>query len=138
MNSLGIRGLGNNIRIILINNNRGAEFAMYGNPNNIDLATYISAENHNGSADGWCKANNFKYLKAECKEDVLNHCQELVSESEQSIVMEVITKTSDEESALEVMLAENFRGTDAERRKNKLKKLLGETVINLLHEITGK
>lgn len=138
MNSLGIRGLGKNIRIILVNNNRGAEFAMYGNPNNIDLATYISAEDHNGSAEGWCKANNFKYLKAESKEDILKHCKEFVSESDQSIVMEVITKTCDEETALKTILSENFQGTNAEVRKDKIKKLLGETVVNLLHEITGK
>lgn len=138
MNSLGIRGLGNNIRIILINNNRGAEFAMYGNPNNIDLATYISAENHNGCAEGWCTANNFKYINATTKEDVLKHISELVSPSSQSIVLEVMTKTEDEEAALKIMLSENFSGTEAEGRKGKIKKILGETIINLLHEITGK
>ena len=138
MNSLGIRGLGNNIRIILVNNNRGAEFAMYGNPNNIDLATYISAENHNGSAEGWCTANNFKYINATTKEDVLKHIPELVSPSNQSIVLEVMTKTEDEEAALKIMLSENFSGTEAEGRKGKIKKILGETIINLLHEITGK
>lgn len=138
MNSLGIRGLGNNIRIILVNNNRGAEFAMYGNPNNIDLATYISAENHNGSAEGWCTANNFKYINATTKEDVLKHIPDLVSPSNQSIVLEVMTKTEDEEAALKIMLSENFSGTEAEGRKGKIKKILGETIINLLHEITGK
>lgn len=138
MNSLGIRGLGNNIRIILVNNNRGAEFAMYGNPNNIDLATYISAENHNGSAEGWCTANNFKYINATTKEDVFKHIPELVSPSNQSIVLEVMTKTEDEEAALKIMLSENFSGTEAEGRKGKIKKILGETIINLLHEITGK
>lgn len=138
MNSLGIRGLGNNIRIILVNNKRGAEFAMYGNPNNIDLATYISAENHNGSAEGWCTANNFKYINATTKEDVLKHIPELVSPSNQSIVLEVMTKTEDEEAALKIMLSENFSGTEAEGRKGKIKRILGETIINLLHEITGK
>ena len=36
------------------------------------------------------------------------------------------------------MLSENFSGTEAEGRKGKIKKILGETIINLLHEITGK
>jgi len=137
MNSLGIRGLGNNIRIILLNNNRGAEFAMYGNPNNIDLATYISAENHNGSAEGWCKANNFKYMKVSSKEELQSFRKEFTTEATQSIVMEIITRTEDEETALTTILSENFMGTEAEIRKGKLKKLIGKTVINLLHEITG-
>lgn len=138
MNCLGIRGLGKNIRIILVNNNRGAEFAMFGNPNNIDLATYISAEGHNGSAEGWCRANNFKYLKASTKEDVIKLSKEFVSDCNQSIVMEVITTPENETAALNALIAANFRGTNAEARKEKLKNLLGQTVINLIHGVIGR
>lgn len=138
MNSLGIRGIRNNLRIILINNNRGAEFAMYGNPNKIDLATFISAEGHNASAEGWCKANNFKYFKAHTKEDIIGFVDDLISPSSQSIIMEVITKSSDEEKALRNILNENFSGTQNEIRKDKIKSLIGDNVLNLLHEIIGK
>lgn len=138
MNSLGIRGLGNNIRIILINNNRGAEFALYGNPNKIDLSTYISAENHNGEAAGWCRANGFEYISASTKAQVLEHCHTIVSYNEKPIVFEVFTKSEDEASALKILVEENFRGTVIEERKNRLKALLGDTIINLILEITGK
>ena len=138
MNSLGIRGIRNNIRIILINNNRGAEFGMYGNPNKIDLATYISAEGHNGNAKGWCIANNLKYIEATTKEDVLKFAEEFVSPSNQSIVMEVVTNASDEEIALKNIIKDNFTGTKTEMKKNKLKTLIGNSVVNLIHEIIGK
>lgn len=138
MNSLGIRGIRNNIRIILINNNRGAEFGMYGNPNKIDLATYISAEGHNGNAKGWCIANNLKYIEATTKEDVLKFAEEFVSPSNQSIVMEVVTNASDEEIALKNIIKDNFTGTKTEMKRNKLKTLIGNSVVNLIHEIIGK
>ena len=138
MNCLGIRGLGKNIRIVLINNNLGVEFSLYGNPDKINLSTYISAENHNGSAEGWCKANNFKYLKAFTKDDIIKLSQEFVSESDQSIVMEVITKPEDESAALKAMIQANFCGTDVENRKEKLKKLLNITQINHIHTILGR
>lgn len=138
MNSLGIRGIRNNLRIILINNNRGAEFALYGNPNKIDLATYISAEGHNGSAKGWCIANNFKYFKAQTKEEVTKLIDIVISPSEQPIVMEVVTKTCDEEDALKKIISANFMGTASEIRKDKIKHLIGERVLNMIYEISGK
>lgn len=138
MNSLGIRGIGNNIRIILVNNNRGAEFSMYGNPNEIDLSTYISAENHNGSAEGWCIANKFKYISARTKEELKSHLSDFVSKGSQSVVLEVFTTPEDEASALKNILAPNFKGSESENRKNKIKSLLGENIINLLHGIVGR
>lgn len=138
MNSLGIRGIRNNIRIILINNNQGAEFSLYGNPQKLDLATYISAEGHNANPEGWCKANNFKYLKAKTKEEIEFFVDEFVSDSEQSIIMEVVTQTSDEEKALADFLGMNFMGTKAEQRKEKFKNIIGANIGKLLREIVDK
>lgn len=138
MNSLGIRGLRDNIRIILINNNRGAEFAMFGNPNNIDLATYISAEDHNGSAEGWCTANKFLYMSAHTKDEVQSQIQKFVSNSPLSMVLEVFTTPDDEAEALKKIISHNFKGTQSEARKNMLKNILGDNIVNLIHGIVGR
>lgn len=138
MNSLGIRGLGKNIRILLINNKRGAEFSVYGNPNKIDLATYISAENHNGSPKGWCVANGFKFMSASTKDEVTSQIKEFTTEGDSSIVFEIITTPENEAQALKEIIAANFRGTLAEQKKKKIKSLVGDTVVKLLHQIVGR
>lgn len=121
MNSLGIRGVRNNMRIILINNNKGAEFSMYGNPGQIDQDTYISAENHNGSAESWCVANGFIYFVAKTKEDVRQQMDIFVRENDRPIVWEVVTTSEDESKALHTLITENFKGTEKEMFKDSIK-----------------
>ena len=52
--------------------------------------------------------------------------------------MEVVTNASDEEIALKNIIKDNFTGTKTEMKKNKLKTLIGNSVVNLIHEIIGK
>lgn len=134
MNSLGIRGLRNNIRIILVNNNKGVEFGIYGNPSGIDIDTYISARNHFGSAESWCTANGFSYLPVHSKEDMLRYCKEFVSISSQSMIMEVFTDAQAESTALSLLLSNNYRGTQMEEMKGKIKGLIGDWIVKC-HEI---
>jgi len=110
MNSLGIRCLKNNIRILLVNNGCGAEFKLY------DCASYqfgkesdayIAAVGHNSDAKGWAEANNFKYLSAKNKEEFLQHKEIFVRESEQSIVFEVFTTPENESNALKAIIGNN-------------------------------
>ena len=64
MNSLSIRHIKNNARIILVNNNGGMEFKYDCNTqkkNSIDR--YIAAANPFSNADGWATSNKFKYIQ---------------------------------------------------------------------------
>ena len=64
MNSVGIRNIGKNVHILLVNNGGGAEFYFSMGPKllpNIDM--HISAA-HNHRAKEWVEANNFEYYSA--------------------------------------------------------------------------
>lgn len=110
LNSLGNRHVGNNLRILLINNGRGTEFRNYDHPaskwgNDADL--FFAAGGHFGNqSTSLVKdyANNlgFKYLTASTKEEFLNKVNEFLIETPQqkSIVFEVFTNSDDESSAL--------------------------------------
>lgn len=137
MNSIGIRGLGNNIRIILVNNNKGAEFSMYGKPSGLDIDTYISAADHFGRAEGWCIANGFKYICAYDKAELLKQLDTFIVDSSHSMVLEVFTDSKNESLALRNLLSANFQGSKAEEMKGKIKDMLGGTITNLFHEIFG-
>lgn len=106
MNSLGIRYIKNNVRIILINNNGGVEFKLGGNKDkNKVIDNYIAAANHFKNAEGWSETNGFKYIKITTKEKFLTIVDLLVSESNSPIVCEVFTTDLDEAYAYKAIIS---------------------------------
>ena len=92
MNSVGIREVGNNVHILLINNGGGAEFYFSMGPErlpNIDM--HISA-GHSKRAKEWVEANNFLYLSATTREEydkqIDTFCR---SDLGRPVIMEVFT-----------------------------------------------
>ena len=140
MNSLGIRHIKNNVRILLVNNGCGAEFKLFWHPchqfgNETDL--YTAAAGHNGNgAKGWAEANNFKYLSAKTKEEFLQYKDEFTSISELPIVFEVFTKSEDESDALR-MIKENNQIID-NSATSVLKRNLAPALKNTIKRIVGK
>ncbi len=92
MNGIWNRYVGNNVRI-LIYNNEGGETFHWNAARDIDtLPQHISAE-HFASAKGWVESRGFKYLSSHTKEEFDEKLPEfMVSESDQPIVFEVFTK----------------------------------------------
>ena len=137
MNSLGIRGLKNNMRILLVNNHVGAEFTMYGRQD-FDYERYISAAGHNGSAKGWAEANNFKYICASSKEEFYTIMSEFIQTADQSIVFEIFTTAENETIALKDFLASNTTSTGKEEIKNMVKSAIGVKGTELLMKFIKK
>lgn len=113
MNSLGIRSIKNNLRVLLVNNGCGAEFRMYNHAANQfgdDASLFSAAAGHNGSgAQGWAEANNFKYLTATNKEEFTEQYPKfLQKKSNQPILFEVFTTPADESEALKKIVTANF------------------------------
>ncbi|GHV04243.1 2-succinyl-5-enolpyruvyl-6-hydroxy-3-cyclohexene-1-carboxylate synthase [Bacteroidia bacterium] len=126
MNSLGIRHIKNNVRILLVNNHCGAEFKLYSNAaNQFGKGTddYIAAAGHNGNAKGWAETTGFKYLSANNKKEFLQYKDEFVSESEQSIVFEVFTTHTNESEALRTIIDNNLSSIGA--LKGKVRSVIG-------------
>lgn len=126
MNSLSIRHIKNNVRILLINNNGGAEFKIMTKnwKENIDIKRYISAEGHNGTANGWAQSCGFEYLSASNIEQFNSNLEKFIAKNEKPIVYEVFTTPDNEEKAISIFISENKQNSKKEKMKTIIKKLL--------------
>lgn len=143
MNSIGIRHLKNNIRILLVNNHCGAEFKLYLNPAyqfGKEGDKYIAAAGHNSSnVQGWVEANGFKYLSAKSKEEFLETKNQFLTESSNlPIVFEVFTNHEDESSALKMIVDNNQIKSTKTKIKEKLESVFGEHTVETLKKIVKK
>lgn len=108
MNSLGIRHIKNNLRIILINNQGGIEFKYGGTPErrrNIDR--FIAAAGHFKNAKGWAETNDINYYAITNKDEFLSILPILVSDSNNSILVEVFTNDQNESDAMKALITAN-------------------------------
>ncbi len=92
MNALRPRHIGNNVHILLINNEGGSEFYfnhMWKN-NASDLHT---TARHHTKAEGWVRSNNFIYLSAHDKESLGAALQEFMRDDlDAPVFLEVFTE----------------------------------------------
>lgn len=112
MNSLGNHNIGNNLRILLINNGCGTEFknynhfaASFGN----DANEYMAAAGHYGNRSPqlvrhYAQDLGFKYLSATNKEEYLNALTEFITSDkcDRPILFEVFTNPEDESEAIKI------------------------------------
>lgn len=105
MNSIGMRNVGPNVHILLINNGGGAEFYFSMGPKllpNIDL--HISAS-HQQKAKEWVLANNFRYLEAHNSQQFLDQIDQFMDPSIPGpVVFELFT-----EKERDVKMLKGFR-----------------------------
>ena len=100
LNSLGIRHIKNNVRILIINNNGGVEFKMAGNVDqNKKTDLFIAAANHFKNAKGWAETCGFAYISAFSHDEFNVHYTAFLKESPQPVVFEIFTKDIDEAAA---------------------------------------
>ena len=126
INSISIRGIKNNLRIMIINNNGGIEFKLHGG-NNEEIDKYIAASNHFKNAKGWAESCGFEYLIADNKEDFISQCNKFVSTSEKPIVFEVFVTDEEESNAYNSILDYNRKFTTKEVIKRSIKKIINKT-----------
>jgi 2-succinyl-5-enolpyruvyl-6-hydroxy-3-cyclohexene-1-carboxylate synthase len=115
MNSIGIRHLKNNIRIVLINNHGGGEFRLkthvadsFGDASN----RYIAASGHFGnSAKGWVENNGFDYIAVKKKNALDNAINDLIKPSKKPILIEIFTTMENDSNELQRIIDHNFSGT---------------------------
>ncbi len=140
MNALGIRHIKNNVRILIDNNHGGGEFRVMTNSwkNKPNVAPFISAEGHNGSAKGWAENCGFEYLSASSKEEFERLLQKLVSPNENPIVLEMFTKPEDEPAAMSKFIAENHFSNPSDKIKEVFKKVVGPKGIEYVKKMTHR
>lgn len=149
INSLGNRHIGNNLRVLLINNSLGAEFLLFKQTNIItcvnDIESYISAENHFGNQSSvlvrhYAEDLGFEYLSASSKEEFDKVYPRFVTPelAEKSMIFEVFTHVKDENDALKRMwnieIDKSLKGT----AKKVVKFLFGHEGMNTIKFILKK
>ncbi|MEY8688013.1 thiamine pyrophosphate-binding protein [Bacteroides sp. AN502(2024)] len=150
MNVVGNRHVGNNIRIMLVNNGKGGEFRNYGHPCSAfgkDAEPYMAAAGHYGnkSADlvrHYAEDLGYEYLAASTKEEYLTAVERWLhpSVTNRPILFEVFVDSAEEYKALE--LISNFM-VDAKtvlKRKMKgiVKDVFGEGAVQTIKNILGE
>ncbi len=148
MNSLGNRHIGNNLRILLINNGRGTEFT---NKDNFTYqagieakaVSYISADGHFGQKSKqlvkhYAEDLGFNYLSASNKKEFLENLDIFASSKieEKPVLFEVFTNSEDEREALEFIY--HLKGSSTMKMKQVAKKMLGKKGTTFVKKMLNK
>ena len=147
MNSLGNRDVGNNLRIILINNGCGTEFHNYSHPANVigddNISKFIAANGHFGNKSKHLVKNyvedlGFEYISSSTKEEFEKHVDYFTSNEiyEKPILFEIFTNSEDESEALH--LNRNMKSSTKGIVKDKIRKILPNDAKNKIKKILGR
>lgn len=142
LNSMAIRHIKNNVRILLVNNNGGMEFKFGNLVNKFNVGKYVAADNHFRNAKGWSETNGFKYVAINSKEDLLKNRHVLFEKSDKPIIFEVFTTPDQEREASKLLSEANLILSRSERLthnfKDCVKNILGEKGMKVARNILNK
>lgn len=150
MNVVGNRHVGNNVRIILINNGKGNEFRNYNHPCYFlgdEADEYIAAAGHYGNKShdfvkDYATNLGYEYLSANNKEEFLKVVDNFLNPqiADKPMFLEVFTETDDESNALEMTL--NIKvGSKAmikDKVRNVVKSVVGDSGVRVIKKALGK
>lgn len=145
MNAVGNRHVGNNLRIMLVNNGKGAEFRLHTAGGNFGELSddYIAAAGHFGNKSPelvkhYAQDLGFEYLSASNKQDFNNTYERFLNPeiTDKPMLFEVFTNSSEESDALELIMniQENTKG----KAKQLAKQLLGKKGLNSIKKMMKK
>ena len=147
MNVICNRHVGNNVRILLINNGKGNEFRNYGHPCFFlgdEADKYIAAAGHYGNMSNLLVKNyaenlGYDYLKAANKEEFISVIEHFLSPhiGDRPILFEVFTETDDESNSLETILniVIDQKAQIKSNIKKAVKKVVGDKGIETIMKI---
>lgn len=144
LNVIGNRHIGNNVRILLINNGRGNEFRNYGHPCYFlgdEADKYVAAAGHYGNKSPilvkhYATDLGYKYLSAANKIDFISALDKFLSPEidDKPILFEVFTEKEDESNALQLTLNTvlDKKTLIKQKVKNGLQKVVGENGVQII------
>lgn len=141
MNSLGNRHIGNNIRLLIVNNGKGTEFRNFYHTGSLfgDVADkYIAAGGHFGNKSQYlvkhfCEDLGYEYLSANNKNEFQSVCGRFMTPkvTNKPIVLEVFTNNEDESEAISKMW-------NIEKSNKGAVMALKSTVVKKMQKIMGR
>ncbi|SKC33053.1 2-succinyl-5-enolpyruvyl-6-hydroxy-3-cyclohexene-1-carboxylate synthase [Photobacterium piscicola] len=143
MNILGNRHLGNNLRILIINNGKGTEFKQYNHHAAYfkdEADDFMAAADHFGKKSPTLVKNyaenlGFEYLTASNKEDFKSVYERFISldVTSKPMLFEIFTDSKEESDALKVI--QTIEKDNKSKLKSITKKILGKNGISLAKKI---
>ena len=144
MNILGNRHIGNNVRLMVVNNGVGVEFKFYHHQNDfMDIDKFIGAAGHFGNKSHqllkhYAEDLGFEYLSASNKEEFDAVYKKFVSvEKVKPILFEVFTNADDDDKAL-YMINHLQSPTLKQAIKKEIKDIVGQSNIDNIKSILKK
>lgn len=153
MNCLGNRHVGSNVRIILVNNNRGMTFKHSDHFGSIwaeEADKYLAAAGHflpKGAAatgdatpaQAWAESLGFVYLRAESKEGFNANLDALLDPSSPApVLLECLTEEADERAARDLLFGLDTRKTAEGRVKDAARAFLPKGALSVAKKVLGK
>lgn len=147
MNVVGNRHVGNNVRILLINNGRGNEFRNYRHPCCFlgdDADEFIAAAGHFGNKSlelvkHYATDLGYEYMSASGKEEFMSNIDSFLSDErfDRPILFEVFTEKDDESNSLKLLLNTIIDSKEQlkKRIKSNIKSVLGENTVNIIKKV---
>ncbi len=138
MNAAGLRDIGPNVRIILLNNCGGSEFHFFIGKKKIStLNDYISAE-HKNVAAGWAISLGYDYYSAESKEELDSVIAKFGEKSDRPMFLEVITDMEKDAHITHEFYDANAAQSAKAKAKATIKKMLSDNTINQIKKVMKK
>lgn len=150
MNVVGNRHVGNNIRIMLINNGKGNEFRNYNHPCYFlgdEADEYVAAAGHYGNKSNklvkdYATDLGYEYLCASNKKEFLSVVDRFLCPqiADKPMLLEVFTGTEDESNALEMILNAivDPKAKLKSAIRNSVKSVVGEIGVKAVKKVLGK
>ena len=147
MNVVGNRHVGNNVRIMLINNGKGNEFRNYGHPCAFlgeEADEYVAAAGHYGNKSNKLVKNyaenlGYKYLTASNKDEFNQSVKDFLSSNpcDKPILFEVFTETADESNALKMLqnIIVDPKTVVKQKVKSVVKDIVGDKGVETIKKI---
>lgn len=147
MNVVGNRHVGNNVRILLVNNGKGTEFRNYMHPGSAfgeEADKYIAAGGHYGNKSHalirhYAEDLDYEYLSADNKEDYLKNLPRFVTEemTGKPMLFEVFTESGDESEGIRMVrnLEVSAKGMVKDALKKTVRNMLGNSAIGRIKRV---
>lgn len=150
MNSIGNRHIKNNLRLLIVNNGKGAEFKIYSNAAYAFGEAgdeYMAAAGHFGNKSPdlirhYAEDLGYEYLTASTKEEFEMSVKRFVTPelTEKSIIFEVFTDSTDESDGIYAMnhIVSNTSGKTKSLAKDMIKSIAGDKGVTALKHLLKK
>ena len=148
MNVIGNRHVGNNVRILLINNGKGNEFRNYNHPCSFlgeEADKFVDAAGHFGNQSKelvkhYATDLGYEYMSASNKNEFLVVMNRFIMPTitDRPMLLEVFTETEEESKALEMILNIEKDASLKGNVKRIAKEVLGDKGVKVIKGLMGK